>query len=1048
MERLEASIVAILDAQGKVAGTGFVAGDRLVVTCAHVVTRAQSAPGQKVQVRFHVNADIGGAEVVAALWSEPALNDVAILRLEADRPPAAPTLRLGAPPPGGERQFETFGYRRLGDVTGLYAEGELRGEVRTDNNLPRLQLQTVTLEVEHGMSGAPVVEATTQLVVGMIHYGSTSNHTLLAIPAETICALCPALGVPANWPQGHTYATQPNFTGRAAEREALSAWLEAGPTVRVVRALGGFGKSALAWHWLLNDVDAPRWPRALWWSFYDERAFETFLDCALEALGAPAGDLKPRQQVDKLLEALGQPGTLIILDGFERALRAFGDMNAAYQGDSPAPTPTLPLGKATGEAPTQPPPPGSSPAREGAEGAGVDCDCISPLAEQFLRGAASRPNLRGRVLLTTRLRPRVLEGHDQQLLQYCCEAELTALHPDDAVALFQALGVKGTHGEIQAACEPYGYHPLSLRLLAGYILNDLREPGDIRVAQRLDLTGDLVQRQNHVLAQTFGNLVSPHRKLLSRLACFRNPMTYGAICAIEQPPPPLPAAPPPPPPDRSFWDRLLGRNKPAPPVAAVEPPQPPTVNCDKLDAALKDLISHGLLHHDSRLNSYDLHPIVRRYAYDRLDDKPAAHTRLRVYFIAIEVVEKFQALEALNPLIELYHHTVHAGLYDEAFELFRDRLAVPLYYQFGAYQLRIELLLALFPDGESQSPRLKEESAQAWALNSLANSCSLSGQPRRAVSLFERQIALREKLGNKKGPAIGLVNVADDQLKIGVLQVAEANLRRSVALCREIEEKFNEAVGHQELGHVLAYRGVWAEAEQELATALEMFEKQSNVQSQGVVWAHRALEALLRARDGQASPHLASGQAEAALQAARRALELADEYARTIYPVERDYVRAHWLLGAAHAANDHPDEAERHLTEALTRCRAINLVEMEADILIEMARLALSTAAPTPNPREAPSLLGSPAQRGRGADLDEAERLLKEALAITERCGYVLQGADAHLGLAQVALARGDRAEARRHAEMARKLAECNGEPYVYRVAYEAAGRLLEQLAA
>ncbi len=61
----------------------------------------------------------------------------------------------------------------------------------------------------------------------------------------------------------------------------------------------------------------------------------------------------------------------------------------------------------------------------------------------------------------------------------------------------------------------------------------------------------------------------------------------------------------------------------------------------------------------------------------------------------------------------------------------------PTYYQFGAYQLRIELLRALFLDGEDKPPRLKDESAQAWTLSALASSYSLSGQPRRAVPLFE-----------------------------------------------------------------------------------------------------------------------------------------------------------------------------------------------------------------------------------------------------------------------------------------------------------------------
>jgi hypothetical protein len=151
----------------------------------------------------------------------------------------------------------------------------------------------------------------------------------------------------AGWCLKHPYPMPPNFTGRAAEREMLSQWLEADPDhpLLVLRALGGFGKSALNWHWLLRDVDPTRWPRVVWWSFYEGDAnFESFLQETLAYLSGASGathfqsasHLGPRQQVDALLRLLHQPGILLILDGFERALRAYSGMGAAYQGDDPA----------------------------------------------------------------------------------------------------------------------------------------------------------------------------------------------------------------------------------------------------------------------------------------------------------------------------------------------------------------------------------------------------------------------------------------------------------------------------------------------------------------------------------------------------------------------------------------------------------------------------------------------------------------------------------------------------------------------------------------
>ena len=135
-------------------------------------------------------------------------------------------------------------------------------------------------------------------------------------------------------------------------------------------------------------------------------------------------------------------------------------------------------------------------------------------------------------------------------------------------------------------------------------------------------------------------------------------------------------------------------------------------------------------------------------------------------------------------------------------------------------------------------------------------------------------------------------------------------------------------------------------------------------------------------------------------------------------------------MGAAHRANGDYAEAERHLTEALTRCRGINMVDHEADILIDLARLRAAMGEP-----------------------EEAARLAQEALEITERCGYVLQGADAHLELAKLPLSADlsgladPTGLAREHAREARRLATCDGPPdYTYKVAYDEAGKLLEQL--
>jgi tetratricopeptide (TPR) repeat protein len=761
--------------------------------------------------------------------------------------------------------------------------------------------------------------------------------------------------MPQQWFLAHPYGMPPHFTGRNAERQLLSAWLQdATHPLLVLRALGGFGKSALTWHWLLHDVAERDWQAVVWWSFYEEKAgFDNFVYATLAYLSRrEPQELNPRERVARLLEYVRQDRILLVLDGFERELRAYGNLGAAYQGD--------------GE----------------QDIADAGRDCVNPHAELFLRNLGSLPGLKGKVLMSTRLRPRSVEVTGGALLLGCREEELMQMQAADAVAFFRVQGIRGNRGEIEQACRDYGFHPLSLRLLAGLVVKDLRNPGDIQAAQRKDLMGSLVQRQNHVLAQSYGSLSLDGRQLLSRIACFRSPVAFEVLEAL----------------------------------AAAEP---------DWEGELQDLMERGLVQREG--TRFDLHPIVRRYAYDLMGtaERSSIHSQMRDYFAAVPAVERVTTLDDLASVIELYHHMMRAEQYDEAWKLFYDRLAKPLYYQFGANQLCIELLRPLCPQSETQQSQLQSESAQAWTLNMLANSYSLNGQPAQAVPLFEQVVEISKKREDKKNGVINLGNLALDQIRIGTLQAAEANLRCKIALCQEIEDEPQESVGHQALGRLLAYRGAWGAAAEASDRALELFEKYKQIQFLGITWGDCSLKSLLWARSPQTSDQHRAELAAAALAAAQVAIAFADETVRDsrfVYPM-RDYVCAHWLLGAAHRLTPNLPESDRHLSEALRRCRAINLVDHEADILLDLARL-----------------------RRDQSDLSEAHRLAEEARTIATRSGYVLQGADSHLVLAELAQAAGNLLEAQALTQRALQLATCDGGEFVYRVAYDEAVALQVQL--
>ena len=755
----------------------------------------------------------------------------------------------------------------------------------------------------------------------------------------------------ADWFYGHRYGDIENFTGRTAELKTLDDWLgNDKESLLMIRAFGGFGKSVLAWQWFNNRVDKAKWQTAVWWSFYEkESGFESFLAETLNHLGVEV-KTSARQQLNDLLEAMRGTNILIVLDGFERLLRQYGQMDAALQSDDE-----------DADAKHDP----------------SQRDCSSPLTETFLRGL-SGAGLKSKVLMTTRLCPRVLESADGKLLKGCREEPLAAFLPEDAVTYFHNEGIKATRAEVIEACAAYGYHPLSLSLLVGLINADHERRGDIAAVKNLEIFADVKARRHHVLERAYGSLAPERRDLLSKISCFRGSMEYGVLKKVF--------------------------------------PSP------DLDKALLDLRKRGLLQYAGETQRYDMHPIVRHYAYDQLDvsEQTSIHKSLRDYFQGQEVLTIPKTIDDLTAIVELYHHTVKCGMFDEAYEIYRTYLD-SLYYQFGLYYLSINLLTALF-DGDV--PLVKEYYA-GGALNALANSYALFGKPNYAVSLLKSAIKIGEKRNDLVNVAIRLGNLSNmAYLQTGALYDAESNLQDAIKICSAIGNTFYEYVHKNYLGLVLIYRGSWYKAKNHLSKVNSYLKKENHTQGQSLTAAYLSLNSLQIARKCFLKGQSAQWEIQQSVKFAILSLNLAKETEKINHPFERDYIRAYWLLGSAYRMNNELTLAEENLSKALNLCRQINLVEMEADILLDVARL-----------------------RYAQGDFKDAQEKASEALVITERSGYVLQGADVNLFLAQYALEQEkDKAKAKAYAESALKLAYCDGPPYYYKVAYEEAERMLEMM--
>ncbi|OYP33854.1 DUF4062 domain-containing protein [Rhodopirellula sp. MGV] len=252
------------------------------------------------------------------------------------------------------------------------------------------------------------------------------------------------------------YIGSHKFVGRARELEELSDWANpADPTnLLLFEAIGGNGKSMLTWEWTTNPKHAlaarPKdkpWAGRFWYSFYEGGAsMEDFCQRALAYMTErPLKDFAKKKTAalkDELLARLHAQPWLLILDGLERVLVAYHRIDAAEVRDEEANIPTDQIADRN------------------------PCDAIRDEDNDLLRAlAAARPS---KLLVSSRLTPRVLLNQAGQPINGAKRITLPGLRPPDAEALLRSCGIEGKSDAIQsyltANCDN---HPLVIGILGG-----------------------------------------------------------------------------------------------------------------------------------------------------------------------------------------------------------------------------------------------------------------------------------------------------------------------------------------------------------------------------------------------------------------------------------------------------------------------------------------------------------------------------------------------------------------------------------------------------
>nr|WP_228748076.1 tetratricopeptide repeat protein [Bradyrhizobium sp. BR 10289] len=695
-------------------------------------------------------------------------------------------------------------------------------------------------------------------------------------------------------PHGYALHNTETFSGRTKEIAKLDHWSPPAPAnectpVLVIRALGGMGKTALAWSWCNDRQETlgSDFEGFIWWSFYESDAtFERFIVQALSYVSAVLPSDISKRSVEAnardLLSHLRQRRFLLCLDGLERIMSAYSEDTRQQEFDS----------FSLEEIPSQQSQTAHFDSRRFRE-------CFDRRADAFLYDLTTCNN--SRILITSRLYPAAFEGADGIHLRSVRTIDLEGLESDDAVSFAKKLGLKFKLGEFIKFAESIKWYPLGIRALAGAVVQSKSAQGSLSrwLAENPGFQPtqlSLVQRRNHVLSYATRELKSGPLFVLSAIAAFRWPPTFAILQTM------------------------------------VVGPSKTLQSISELDAALEELEDRGLVGWDIATYTFDVHPIVRGVVW-HLIGALGQRIVIEAHESYFELDDSFaaQGMERnYQDLVQYYYVLLELGRHAEAFTLLDQNFFDDAVFRLGMAHIVIQMMEALFETLPEGSDAIFLPHDRAYAENNLGLVYSRSCLNDSAIKWFGSALGSARMHESSDDPTL-ITNLAESEFACG-------NLFRAYSLTLQTSDK---AVSQKKrshslslLGEILLRLGFVEHARAALLQALGAFESRGLDTESSVGITSLNLAATFYADN---SPDLKAARrwAEHALRIAERSRISSLQIYSGIFLAELDQAE----LGS--------ELTQERLLQLLEVARKQLLIGPECETIIALARTALRAKLPT-----------------------------------------------------------------------------------------------------
>ncbi|MFH1564062.1 MAG: tetratricopeptide repeat protein [Nitrospirota bacterium] len=554
------------------------------------------------------------------------------------------------------------------------------------------------------------------------------------------------------------------------------------------------------------------------------------------------------------------------------------------------------------------------------------------------------------------------------------------LKREDGIELFKRWKIKGEEDELGRLVEEYGSHALSLTLVAGF-LNDFCNR-DAKRAKEIPFyeMKDEENKALRILRAYDERLTNEQRIFLQIFSCFLRPIDDDAINQV-------------------FRKEIKLKDG--------------TVFNESL-VSMSEFEFKQMGHHlEERRLIYKgtTHPLIKNYFEKGLAKEARIAINRRLYhYIGSLAPEIPKSLEEMQPLFEQIYHGCKAGMYQEAYwDVYIEKVQRGdegfLVKKLGAWETDLSLIQNFFSCGDFQKePLVTEIGDKSYLLNGAGFSMRMLGRLKEAEGLYKKGIKIDISQEDWKNASVGYRNLAGLQIRTGNLTQAKEGSSEAIRLSKKAGNVGDECTSTAFLAYTLFLSGDMAKAGIE-------FEKASTFQRKVGPPAR-----FLYSRIGiwYSDFLLSQGKIQEALDVTNENLRICERNNWI------DIINlCHRSLASIFRHLKDFKEAEENATAALEGARKTGRQDIEAESLIELARIKLE----------------------QGQYL-EAESTINQALRICQRSGYRLYESDAEVVLARAYLGLGEIDKAKDFANSAYTKAKGMG----YQLARNEAEHLLSEM--